>query len=183
MDSSREFNSQARSSVTASEGTTLDQSYFYAWLISLVSEFAEFSGTQATRQSIDIDIHLLTDIDEAQHPECDRSPVERECLRAPCWRRQRFLGDHIRLEADKFQGISYRTVSTRRRHRLRSAPHTPGIVLIYITRTCKGVTPPRIMRGSLSGRIAHIGPTALCLQNDAAIGARMVRRSILVSTI
>src|SRR6185369_5725163 len=84
-------------------------------------------------RSLDVNIHLLSHIKRSVlilHPinDFENARVHTLCAVA----RQRFFGEHIRFEANKLQGNSYRTVSTRRGRRRRSAAHTPGIVLIHI---------------------------------------------------
>src|SRR5262249_45521884 len=84
-------------------------------------------------RSLDVHIHLLSHVKRSVlllHPINDFENARVHTLCAVP--RQRFFGDHIRFEADKLQGNSYRTVSTKRRRRRCSAAHTPGIVLMHI---------------------------------------------------
>src|SRR5215471_6778274 len=81
---------------------------------------------------------------------------------------QRLFGDHIRLEADKLQGNSYRTVSTRRRRRRCSAAHTPGIVLIHIdTDVQRSDTSENHERLTERTALRKLAQPHFVLQNDA----------------
>src|SRR5215831_17787521 len=120
-------------------------------------------------RSLDINVHLLSHIKRSVLVLHSINYFENARVHALCAiARQRLFGNHIRFEADKLQGNSYRTVSTRRRRRRCSAAHTPGIVLIHIhTDVQRGDTSENHERFTERTALRKLAQPHFVLENDA----------------
>ena len=100
----------------------------------------------------DVHVHLLPHIERRVLVFHAIDDLQNACIHAfgaiAC---QRLFRDHIRLKTNELQRDSQRTVAARRRQGGAPSRTRQASCSSTSTRTCKGVTLPRIIRGSLSG--------------------------------